>query len=215
MRKILSLLLLIVFLFGLMADQSLAAKKKKKVRRYKRWRIVRRNWPKGERPVFPKDGQKSVFVLPNPPSSLTVEAGKAQSLNASNLHSSTSSRLSFIPKIGSSGGALAFGAEFLWPRNEDLNLRTEVQLGIGQGYYLINLKGKMLLPIKDRYFVGFGLDLVNYSEDVQNVFGVSGKIDKGLKVGMGISAGLNLDRYQLQAGYGSALGLVLSLGYQI
>ena len=92
-------------------------------------------------------------------------------------------------------------------------LRPEVGVGVGNNYYVMDMKMVCDMKINENMFVGLSADLANYSLYVQGIPGLPETIDKGLRIGAGILLGMNIDKIELQAGYSMALGIFLSGGY--
>jgi len=218
MKKIAGLIILTCLVIGCAAPAPAAVKKaaaasktavKKKTvkkRTVRRTRSTRyQNW-NGPRPVFPQDTGVAAPVAPPPPPPkpvVTPEAVKPAQTR------------SWVPKLGFGGGALILGADYrVAPMWDGIDLLAGAGYGIGNGYSVLAVNLGGAFKVKENIYVGASLDLANYSKSITNIAGISGTIDAGTKLGIGVFGGTVLnDKWQLQVGYSSALGLTARAGY--
>jgi len=116
---------------------------------------------------------------------------------------------------GLEGGAAAVSLEFLKPVAADLDLGVSTGYGVGQDYLLVAVQGEGIIKINSTYFVGLSVDLVNYSAKVLDILGMPKTTDRGNHIGAGAFAGMEFGSWRVRAGYSSALGILLSGGYQL
>ena len=204
-KKLLSFLLVFVFIFGLAAP-SFSAVQKKKVVQKKRvvkkksyYRRIVRNWPKGgPRPVFPQDsGQKAVVGTP-PPAPKPAPPQPAPKPPA---------KAGFFAEGGMAGGAMA--AELGYGRSfgEKLYLSGAAGYAVGNQYRVL-----VLDPIRasfdlKQFVVGAGLNYAAYSDYVANIPGFSGTIPNKNLFGFEVFAGKQFGDLIGKIGYSTALGL--------
>ncbi|HVN67973.1 MAG TPA: hypothetical protein VMT55_06335 [Candidatus Sulfotelmatobacter sp.] len=214
MKKIAILIILACFSLGCAVPAPAAVKKtvtvkktakttvKKKIRKkpVRRLGISRYLHMKGPRPVFPKDAGVAAAPAPPPPPPPKplpppVPVKPAQTRN-------------WIPKAGFSGGALMLGIDYrVAPMWDSVDLLAGVGYGFGNNYSVLAVTAGGACQVKDNYYVGASLDLANYSQSGSG-------FNAGTALGIGVFGGTVLhDKWQLQAGYSSALGLNARVGY--
>lgn len=215
MKKLLSFLLLLVFIFSLTSASDSAVKKKKAKRTRRHYRRIIRNWPKGgPRPVFPTDqGEKAPVVaqapapaiapdpVPAPPKILPV-AAVAQPV-----------KTSFLVEGGLAGGAAALELGYSRAVNDKISLSGALGYAVGSGYGVV-----LLDPVRATYdfgaaFVGAGLNYAIYSSLVTNIPGLAGTISNKNMFGVELFAAKQFGRYTGRVGYSTALGLRVAAGY--
>jgi len=118
---------------------------------------------------------------------------------------------------GYGGGSFMLGGGYRFPfRN--LNLVAGIDYGISNGYSIINARIGSVFPMGSN-IVEVNLGLTDYSATVTDILGVSGNIEKGGRLGFGVSVGrpVNLPwagKVNLGVGYNTALGLTAGATYQ-
>lgn len=116
-----------------------------------------------------------------------------------------------IVKGGLAGGAALIAAEMVMPMGQ-YNVGCEVGYGLGNNFGIIDLGVKATYPM-GKNFVGAEISYAGYSKDVTNVPGLSGTIKSG--IGFGVIGGMNIDKYQVEIGYNTILGIRADVGYCI
>ena len=194
MKKLLSCLLLFVFIFTLSsASDSLVKKKKKKVVRRRHYRRIIRNWPKGgPRPVFPKAGNDrpvaveliTAPVPPPPPKPVADAPAKAF----------------FFAEGGLAGGgaALELGCGRTLKEKLTLSGAAGYVFGVSNGIFVLD-------PVRltcdlGTYMVGAGANCAFYN-------------DKNL-IGIEVFAAKQFNKITGKIGYSSALGLRAGASYE-
>ena len=216
MKKALSILIMLAFIFSAVQLSSDAATKKKKkttkrVPKKRRASYPRYSWPKGARPVFPSFNGGENTTPQAKPATTETEAMKpiVKKPAADNTNKGF-----FTPTTGFGGGALLIGINYQKPYLEGIDLAFRGSLGVGNGYTVMTAGLSSQFNVKEDTYVGVGLDLANYSQSVSNVFGISGNIDQGSRIGLGIMAGKIINKWHLELDYSSALGLTARAGYK-
>jgi hypothetical protein len=119
--------------------------------------------------------------------------------------------------VGYGGGALLLGGGYRFPfRN--LDLVAGFEYGIGNEYSIMGANLGAFFPMGPN-FVQVGLSIVDYSETVTGILGVSGNVEKGGKLGFGVSAGRpvyvpRIGKVAVKVGYNTALGLTAGVIYK-
>jgi hypothetical protein len=218
MKKIALLIILVCFGLGCAVPAPAAVKKnaaakttakttaKKKTKKNVKKKPVRRLgiakylYMKGPRPVFPNDAGKAEPPPPPPPPppQPVPPPAPVKPLQTRN----------WIPKIGFGGGALMLGADYrIAPLWDNVDLLAGAGYGFGGSYSVLAATVGGTCQVKDNYYVGASLDLANYSQS-------GAGYNAGTALGIGVFGGKVLnDKWQLQAGFSSALGLTVKAGY--
>ncbi|MFA6431420.1 MAG: hypothetical protein WCV91_03450 [Candidatus Margulisiibacteriota bacterium] len=216
MKRIASILLILVFALnlGLISSEAATKKKKKSTKRVPKKRRVsypRYSWPKGSRPVFPSfNGGENPALQAKP---ATAETETMKPIVKKPIQDNTNKGF-FMPTTGLGGGALLIGLNYQKPWQEGIDLSLRGSLGVGNGYTVMAAGISSQFNFKEDLYVGAGIDLANYSQPVSNVFGISGNIAQGTRLGLAISAGKFINKWNLEVGYSSALGLTARAGYK-
>lgn len=178
MKKLISFVLMIVFIIGLVSPSISAVKKKKRYRR------IVRNWPKGgPRPVFPKENKNSdpIEVVPMP---LVIPAKPA-------AYAPLPAKTGFFAAGGLAGGELAI--EGGYGRAMGDNYTLSGGLGLTTGGMFLDLV-RATFDFKDSIFLGAGLNLARLGFGLEVIGGkkfgrLSGRIGfssvLGLRLGVG------------------------------
>ena len=116
--------------------------------------------------------------------------------------------------VGLQGGAAVFSLSRSFSLARNVSLDPGLNIGFGNKYSLIIAKGTFYYFFKPDLFAGASIDLANYSSNVRNIVGIS-DVEKGNLVGIDLLFGKILDRWRVQVGYGTALGLIITGGLQI
>jgi len=116
--------------------------------------------------------------------------------------------------VGLQGGAAVFSLSRSFSLARNVSLDPGLNIGFGNKYSLIIAKGTFYYFFKPDLFAGASMDLANYSSNVRNIVGLS-DVEKGNLIGIGLLAGKILDRWRVQIGFSTALGLIISGGLQI
>ena len=114
----------------------------------------------------------------------------------------------WLAKAGLAGGAGVVELGYLFSPNNKIELNMDAGYGIGKNYYLLMLEGTLLYKINPNYYTGLILDLINYSEKVRSIPLMSGTVDNGSSIGVGLLAGRDFGKWGLELGYNTALGLI-------
>ena len=85
---------------------------------------------------------------------------------------------------------------------------------MGNKFSVIALNAGLAFRFRSQYFAGVGIDVASYSARVSEIPGISGSIDTGAKAGIDLFTGIVFDRWRLQAGYSTCLGLNAAAGYR-
>lgn len=115
---------------------------------------------------------------------------------------------------GYGGGAGIVDISYIMPVKDNLDFVLGGVYGIGNQYTITVIKVAGIMPLGNNY-AGLGIGMANYSQSVADIPLVSGNISAGSNTGVSIFAGTTLDVLQVQVGYDSALGLILSAGYKL
>ncbi|MBU0502746.1 MAG: hypothetical protein ABIH69_06475 [bacterium] len=115
--------------------------------------------------------------------------------------------------VGLGGGGLVLDFGYILPKDK-FNILFDVGYGFGNGYSVIKGGVSGVFDLEDKY-VGLGLDLANYSKTVSNIAGLSGNINSGARVGLGLFAGKHFGKFDAQIGYSTALGLTAAVNYKL
>lgn len=118
----------------------------------------------------------------------------------------------FQLSAGYGGGAGIIGAGYYIPIAA-VDLEIGAGYGIGNKYSILTAGVAGVMPLGN-FCVGLEGGMANYSENVENIPGISGQIDKGSKAGVGIFAGTKLGMISARIGYNSALGLTAGAVYK-
>jgi len=117
-------------------------------------------------------------------------------------------RRGLLVKAGLGGGAGAVELGYFFSSNPKIELNMDAGYGIGKNYYLLMLEGTLLYKINPIFYTGLTLDLINYSEKVRSIPLMSGTVDNGSRIGVGLLAGRDFGKWGLELGYNTALGLI-------
>jgi len=117
-------------------------------------------------------------------------------------------RRGLLVKAGLAGGAGVVELGYLFSPNNKIELNMDAGYGLGKNYYLLMLEGTLLYKINPNYYTGLILDLINYSEKVRSIPLMSGTVDNGSRIGVGLLAGRDFGKWGLELGYNTALGLI-------
>ncbi|HTY13260.1 MAG TPA: hypothetical protein VMD02_03620 [Candidatus Omnitrophota bacterium] len=118
----------------------------------------------------------------------------------------------FIFNAGLMGGAAAAAAGYRLPLGP-LNASLSAGYGSGNKYTETIARFEMAKPCGPLN-CELSIDYFNYSVKVRNLFGVSGDVDGGPHLGLGIYLNKNIDRIVLSLGYGTAAGALATIGYK-
>ncbi len=213
MKKAVSLLLFITFMFSLSGPslslvKKAPVKKKTKVKvKVTKKKVTVKVKAAGARPVFPVDtGPKvkkeiEVKVVPKPTPKPEPRA-----------------RGGWFAEAGYGGGGLVVeggygGLELM----RNINYSAAAGIGIGSGYTVVILDLARVMYDMGKYYVGGGINYAMYSSPtVQNVPGLSsGRIPSQNMLGIELLGGMRVaDRISARAGYSTALGLRAAVAYE-
>ena len=115
--------------------------------------------------------------------------------------------------VGLSGGSLMLGIGHRRTLQSNMDLVLDAGLGIGNSFSVLTAGVSGVMMFNENY-AGLRLGFTSYSETVSNVPGLSGNVDKGGKIGLGIFGGKSFDKnIKAQIGYDTALGLNAGVVY--
>lgn len=215
MKKALSLLLFITFIFFL-SGPSFSAVKKAPVKKTKVKVKVTKKKVKvkvkaaGARPVFPVDtGPKKVTVTK------VIEIKVAPRPEPK---PEPRARGRWFAEAGYGGGGLVIeggygGLELM----KKVDFSAAAGIGIGSGFSVIILDLARVTYDMEKFFVGGGINYAMYSSpNVQNVPGLaSGKIPSQNMLGVELLGGTRVaDNIFVRAGYSTAMGLRVAVAYE-
>lgn len=120
---------------------------------------------------------------------------------------------SFFGELGLGGGGLIAGLGYGNNWNDKVRYSGRIGYGIGNGYSIISLDIGQLSYNMRTYFLGIGLSYVMYSNLVQDIPGVFGRIPNKNLFGLEMVIGRRFGDITGRLGYSTALGLRLSAGY--
>ncbi len=113
---------------------------------------------------------------------------------------------------GYGGGAVIIGGGYSIPIAA-FDLEIGAGYGIGNKYSIVAAGVAGVMPLGN-FCIGLEGGMADYSENVENIPGISGQIDKGSKTGFGVFAGTNLGIVSARIGYNSALGVTATAVYK-
>lgn len=121
----------------------------------------------------------------------------------------------WLAEGGYGGGALQLGGGYRFPfRN--LKLVAKLDFGMGNEYTTVTAGLRAVFPVGPD-FAGAELGVVDYSETVTDIPGVSGNIERGMQFGFGVFAGrpveLPFAKLDARIAYNTALGITASAIY--
>jgi hypothetical protein len=188
-----------MFVLGL-AGPAPAVVQKKVVKK----KVVKKPVRPVARPKFPVD--KGRVVAPSPKPAPVVVAPAPPPLR----------KAGWFVEGGLAGGAGAVEAGYGRRITDNLYLSGAAGYGVGGGFGVVVIDPLRINYEFGRYFAGAGLNYAMYSSaNVQNVPGLApGKISSQNMLGAELLGGLRLEKIVLMAGYGSALGIRVSAGYE-
>lgn len=212
MKKVLSLLLFITFIFSL-SGPSFSAVKKAPVKKTKIKVKVTKKKVKvkvkatAARPVFPVDkGSKKIVVTRE----IKVIAAPKPALKPE-------PRARIFAEGGYGAGGLVVeagygGLELM----KKLNFSVAAGLGMGSGYSVVVLDLARVTYEMDKFYAGGGINYAVYSSpNVQDVPGISGRIPNQNMFGVELLGGMRVrDNIFLKTGFSTALGIRASIGYE-
>jgi len=115
---------------------------------------------------------------------------------------------------GLGGGGLILDFGYSIPM-ANFDLLLDVGYGMGNSYSIMKA-GAAAVFDRAPMFYGLEVGAANYSKAVSGVSGISGTIDQGTKVGLGVFVGKAMtDKIALQVGYNSALGATAFVNYKL
>ncbi|MGB9613866.1 MAG: hypothetical protein ACPL4K_06840 [Candidatus Margulisiibacteriota bacterium] len=118
-----------------------------------------------------------------------------------------SEKAGFLAGAGYGGGAGILSVGYALPLG-GVDLNFDAGYGIGNKYSILVADISSVFSFAENY-AGLALGVANYSDKVTDIPGLSGIIDKGAKVGFAVFAGRSLGMINVQAGYSTALGLTV------
>lgn len=86
--------------------------------------------------------------------------------------------------------------------------RVNAEYGIGKQYNILLMQFGGTTDTSKGNYTGLTLDIVNYSNRIKNIPGMTYVIEKGLSVGASIFWGRAFGQFAIEAGYSNVLGLV-------
>jgi hypothetical protein len=220
MKRLFSILLLLVFIFSLGAPALAAAKKKvavkkkvvvvkkkvvKKAKKAPVKRSVRKRWPAGGRPVFPvykgkappPAEKKAIVIAPVP-----ERPKKAM-------------KSGFFAEGGLGGGALLLSGGYQVGLMDKMTYAFEAGYGIGSNYNVMVLDLARVSYDMGSFFLGGGMNYAMYSDTPSNILGLSGKLSSKNMLGIEVLGGTRFrDNMVARVGYSTALGLRASVSYE-
>jgi len=118
----------------------------------------------------------------------------------------------FAAKGGLLGGAGAVEIGYLLPIGA-VDAGIYAGYGIGNSYNLMLAQLEGLFKISSNNFY-LSADYAGYSEKVRNVPGISGDVEKGGRIGLGVAYGKQFEKWEGRLGYSTILGLTATAGYK-
>lgn len=118
----------------------------------------------------------------------------------------------YYGKVGYGGGAGIVGGGYIVPQ-QNFDLLLGADLGIGSGYTIIGAQVSAVAPVSQGY-AGLQVGFFNYSQTVADILGLSGNINSGGNLGVGIFGGMKVETVDVQIGYNSALGITAGAVYK-
>jgi len=113
--------------------------------------------------------------------------------------------------LGFGGGCGVLSAGYFFPNN-NLGLLLDGGIGIGNNYTVLSAGLSKVLPLQEKYYMGLDLTGASYSKTVTGINGLSGNIEQGLRLGVGIFLGGKIaPPLNVQLGYNTVLGLTVGL----
>jgi hypothetical protein len=114
----------------------------------------------------------------------------------------------FTLKTGLMGGAAAASIGYRLAN-------ASLSAGYGSGNKYTEMISQIELSRELKYFdLGLSIDYVNYTSKVRNIFGLSGDIDKGPHLGIGLSLNKNFNKFNASLGYSTVMGALATIGYK-
>ena len=113
----------------------------------------------------------------------------------------------FQAGAGLGGGAAMLKAGYVFPARGNLSIALDAGYGFGNEYSVVAAGISGIIPLKNNFYGGLNVAYTDYSEAVTNIAGI-GDVDKGSSAGVGLFVGKSLEKFSVQAGYNSALGIV-------
>ena len=96
--------------------------------------------------------------------------------------------------------------------HNNLGLLLDGGIGIGNNYTVLSAGLSKVWPLQEKYYMGLGLTGASYSKTVTGITGLSGNIEQGLRLGVGIFLGGKIaPPLNVQLGYNTVLGLTVGL----